>query len=210
MTNIIVNYYVKQEDGTWLLNAGLQGPQGPVGPAGPQGVRGTDITSSETAPANPLTGDLWIDDEGEIYTFDGKEWTDTDVNLTGPQGIQGANGLNGKDGANGKDGTNFTGLGIVFDPPSNPPDGTPVNVILTPQINGQNQNPVTGTIAAGVKGEKGDTGAAGASLSKITLTETPIIPGQSATISLAQFDQNGNPMPSVKFKTSLGKDAPDE
>ncbi|KMQ89981.1 hypothetical protein RF55_10317 [Lasius niger] len=177
----------ENEDGTWLLNAGLVGA---AGPSGPQGPRGNDITPSDTAPPDPMIGDSWMNDTGEISLWDGKEWVDTTINLTGPQGMQGITGPEGKEGAN------FTGLGIAFDPPSNPPDGSQVKVILTPQIDGNSQNPVTGTLAAGAKGEKGNTGADGASLSKITLTETPIIPGQSATISLAQFDQNGNPMPS--------------
>ncbi|QCE32957.1 hypothetical protein FAI41_04735 [Acetobacteraceae bacterium] len=201
MTNTILNYYVKQSDGTWLLNAGL---------VGKNGSRGTDTTVANTAPTDPIIGDNWIDDAGEIWTWDGTQWADTNINLTGAGGPPGAQGVNGTNGANGKDGASFTGLGIAFDPPSNPPDGSQVKIILTPQIDGNNQNPVTGILAAGVKGEKGDTGAAGASLSKITLTETPIVPGQSATISLKQFDQNGNPMPGAAFKTSVGKDAENE
>jgi len=49
---------------------GPAGPQGPVGPAG----ESVEFAVQTTPPANPRTGDLWLDDDQVLNIWDGNQW----------------------------------------------------------------------------------------------------------------------------------------
>tara|TARA_R110002153_G_scaffold241_5_gene1201 strand:+ start:1392 stop:4613 length:3222 start_codon:yes stop_codon:yes gene_type:complete len=91
-----------------LLNGGgptgPAGVQGPVGPAGGRGPKGTtwyeDIATSApgtTPTANfptltPLSGDYYLQFNGQVWEYTGLVWSITTINLQGPMGPQGPGG----------------------------------------------------------------------------------------------------------------------
>jgi len=91
-----------------LLNgggpAGPVGPIGPVGPSGGRGPKGTtwyeDTATSDpgTTPtanfptATPRTSDYYLQFNGVVWEYTGLAWSQTTIDLRGPQGIQGPGG----------------------------------------------------------------------------------------------------------------------
>jgi hypothetical protein len=89
-----------------LLNGGGPvGPPGPLGPPGPIGGRGErgslwyeDSTSSPGTDPNSLTftglvsGDNYLQANGDVWSWSGLTWSITSVNLLGPQGPAGSSG----------------------------------------------------------------------------------------------------------------------
>lgn len=89
-----------------LLNGGgPQGPPGPLGPPGPIGGRGErgslwyeDTSSAPGTNPNALTftglitGDNYLQSNGDVWTWSGLTWSLTAVNLLGPQGPSGSSG----------------------------------------------------------------------------------------------------------------------
>jgi len=93
---------------------GTQGATGPVGPAGTPGTNGTNgsnVLTSQGAPTGACTtGDTDIDiSGGEVYSCVSSAWSDTNNNITGPQGKQGLQGNPGATGPQGASGVPFTG-----------------------------------------------------------------------------------------------------
>ena len=82
-----------------LLNGGGPiGPAGPIGPPGPIGGRGergtewydgTDDPNVTPPTLTPLTADYYLQSNGDVWEFTGLTWSNTGINLTGPQGAQG-------------------------------------------------------------------------------------------------------------------------
>ena len=91
-----------------LLNGGgpngPQGPQGPTGPAGGRGEKGstwyedTSVVSPGNTPiavpptAAPLSGDYYLQFNGDVWEYNGTTWVITTVNLEGPTGPAGVTG----------------------------------------------------------------------------------------------------------------------
>ena len=91
-----------------LLNgggpSGPQGPQGPTGPAGGRGEKGSTWyeDTSVVAPGNtplavpptvtPLSGDYYLQFNGDVWEYNGNVWVITTVNLEGPTGPAGVTG----------------------------------------------------------------------------------------------------------------------
>jgi hypothetical protein len=83
-----------------LLNGGGPvGPAGPLGPPGPIGGRGERGSEWYEGTANPnvvpptltpLTADYYLQSNGDVWEFTGLTWTNTGINLVGPQGPAGA------------------------------------------------------------------------------------------------------------------------
>jgi len=82
-----------------LLNGGGPvGPAGPLGPPGPiggRGERGTEWYEGTADPnvvpptLTPLTADYYLQSNGDVWEFTGLTWTNTGINLVGPQGSAG-------------------------------------------------------------------------------------------------------------------------
>lgn len=82
-----------------LLNGGGPvGPAGPVGPIGPIGGRGergsewyegTDDPNVTAPTVTPLKADYYLQSNGDVWEYTGLTWTNTGINLTGPQGAVG-------------------------------------------------------------------------------------------------------------------------
>jgi hypothetical protein len=82
-----------------LLNGGGPvGPAGPLGPPGPiggRGERGTEWYEGTADPnvvpptLTPLTADYYLQSNGDVWEFTGLTWTNTGINLVGPQGPSG-------------------------------------------------------------------------------------------------------------------------
>ena len=101
-----------------LLNGGgPAGPAGPIGPTGPAGGRGPKGSTwyedtSTTAPGvspnvappttTPLSGDYYLQFNGQVWEYNGNTWVITTIDLQGPVGPQGASG----------------GFGLTFGSPS--------------------------------------------------------------------------------------------
>jgi hypothetical protein len=83
-----------------LLNGGGPvGPAGPLGPPGPIGGRGERGSEWYEGTANPnvvpptltpLTADYYLQSNGDVWEFTGLTWSNTGINLVGPQGPAGA------------------------------------------------------------------------------------------------------------------------
>lgn len=85
-----INYNFDQ-----LLQAG-GGPPGPTGLPGKQGVPGADgprgsLWTSGTSPSisSPKDGDQWLDPSGDVYTYQGGNFSFSGVNIRGPKGATG-------------------------------------------------------------------------------------------------------------------------
>lgn len=78
---------------------GPTGATGPKGDTGPQGTRGS-LWNSGSPVSNPNKGDQYVDNNGQVYQYNGSSWTAT-VNIKGPQGIQGNQGATGAQGPQG-------------------------------------------------------------------------------------------------------------
>lgn len=78
---------------------GPTGATGPKGDTGPQGTRGS-LWNSGSPISNPNKGDQYVDNNGQIYQYNGSSWTAT-VDIRGPQGIQGLQGATGPQGLQG-------------------------------------------------------------------------------------------------------------
>jgi hypothetical protein len=70
--------------------AGPQGPQGPFGPTGPQGVtgpqgiRGSKWFQGGSFPSSGVnSGDLFLENSGLVYEYNGTSWVSTGIDLTG-------------------------------------------------------------------------------------------------------------------------------
>lgn len=70
--------------------AGPQGPQGPFGPTGPQGligpqgIRGSKWFQGSSFPTTGInTGDLFLNNTGIVYEYDGSAWVSTGIDLIG-------------------------------------------------------------------------------------------------------------------------------
>jgi len=82
-----------------LLNGGGPiGPAGPIGPPGPIGGRGergtewyegTDDPNVTPPTLSPLTADYYLQANGDVWEYTGLTWSNTGINLRGPQGAQG-------------------------------------------------------------------------------------------------------------------------
>ena len=143
------------------LSAGPTGPTGAIGPTGPSvtgpiGPTGPDrLSVSDTAPASPISGDLWFDStEGKLYTYYDSYWIEIsgDAGPTGPTGPTGSVGATGATGPQGIQGqTGPTGSqGIQGDIGPTGPTGAQ-------GIQGQ-----TGpTGSQGIQGDIGPTGPTG-------------------------------------------------
>ena len=93
----------------YWLNAGsisIVGPEGPQGPKGDKGDTGesTKWYTGEYKPANPNIGDLYLNNQGQVF-----QYSETNVwlpitNIKGPQGIQGLQGIQGPQGPQGPEG----------------------------------------------------------------------------------------------------------
>ena len=93
----------------YWLNAGsisVVGPQGPQGPKGDKGDTGesTKWYTGQYEPANPNIGDLYLNNQGQVF-----QYTETNVwlpitNIKGPQGIRGLQGIQGPQGPQGPQG----------------------------------------------------------------------------------------------------------
>ena len=109
-----------------VVNWSVQGPIGPAGTPGANGTNGTDgtngtngangtngsnVLTSQGAPTGACTtGDTDIDiSGGEVYSCVSSAWSDTNNNITGPQGKQGLQGNPGATGPQGASGVPFTG-----------------------------------------------------------------------------------------------------
>jgi len=78
---------------------GPAGPAGPTGPAGGRGLRGAtwykDTTPTPGVDPNSIiilglnNDDLYLQANGQIWRYNGNVWTESLINLTGPQGEQG-------------------------------------------------------------------------------------------------------------------------
>lgn len=83
-----------------------------VGKDGDDGAPGATIMVQDAEPATSYPpGSLWIDQDSadlDVYQLGGDPlaWTDTGVNLKGPQGDPGTDGTDGTDGADGVNGIN--------------------------------------------------------------------------------------------------------
>ena len=91
-----------------LLNGGgpngPQGPQGPTGPAGGRGEKGSTWyeDTSVVVPGNtpiavpptaaPLSGDYYLQFNGDVWEYNGTTWVITTINLEGPTGPAGVTG----------------------------------------------------------------------------------------------------------------------
>ncbi len=83
-----------------LLNGGGPvGPAGPIGPSGPIGGRGergtewyegTDNPNVTPPTITPLQADYYLQSNGDVWEYTGLTWTNTGINLTGPQGPTGS------------------------------------------------------------------------------------------------------------------------
>ena len=80
---------------------GPLGPAGPVGPPGPIGGRGergtewyegTDDPNVTPPTTTPLAADYYLQSNGDVWEYTGLTWTNTGINLTGPQGATGSSG----------------------------------------------------------------------------------------------------------------------
>ena len=70
------------------------------------GVFPATVTSSDTAPSNPNTGDLWYrTDDSTLYVYYNDGSSSQWVGVSGPTGPAGPAGTNGADGADGADGS---------------------------------------------------------------------------------------------------------
>ena len=78
---------------------GPTGATGPAGATGPQGTRGS-LWSSPAPLSSPNAFDQYVDNNGQIYQYNGSSWIAT-VNIRGPQGIQGLQGATGAQGPQG-------------------------------------------------------------------------------------------------------------
>lgn len=90
-----------------LLNGGgpvgPRGPIGPIGPIGGRGIRGSqwfkDPTPTPGTDPNNLIfieleeGDNFLQANGTVWNWNGTVWSNTSINLTGPQGIAGTSGF---------------------------------------------------------------------------------------------------------------------
>ena len=82
-----------------LLNGGGPvgplGPMGPIGPIGGRGERGsewyegTDNPNITAPTVTPLKADYYLQSNGDVWEYTGLTWTNTTINLTGPQGAVG-------------------------------------------------------------------------------------------------------------------------
>jgi len=146
---------------------GVTGPQGPTGATGTTGVTGVtgaagkdgssvtilgDFVGGGNPPNDPSVnpspfpdgytpslGDGFLDENGELWTWNGTQWVDVG-SIQGPPGVTGATGLIGATGATGAPGT---------------PGATGVTGATGPS----GSNGATG--ATGVTGPQGSTGATG-------------------------------------------------
>jgi len=89
--------------------AGPSGPAGPTGPPGTGGAGGASVTVSDTAPANPNSGDLWFTSaEGQLYLWyqdpTSQQWVPASSGA-GPQGVAGVQGPIGATGPLGPTGS---------------------------------------------------------------------------------------------------------
>ena len=83
-----------------LLNGGGPvGPAGPLGPSGPIGGRGergtewyegTDDPNVTPPTVTPLAADYYLQSNGDVWEYTGLVWSNTGINLKGPQGATGA------------------------------------------------------------------------------------------------------------------------
>lgn len=86
-----------------LNGGGAPGPRGlpgPTGPAGGRGLRGAtwykDTTSAPGVSPNSIiipnlnNDDLYLQADGQIWTYNGTVWVEGSINLTGPQGEAGS------------------------------------------------------------------------------------------------------------------------
>jgi hypothetical protein len=103
----------------WIDFQGPQGVQGDPGTDGADGAPGADgadgaVWSAGTVPGDGVgaDGDFHLTAAGQVYEKVAGTWTDTGLNLTGPQGVQGDPGLDGADGGTGPQGD----PGLSFDP----------------------------------------------------------------------------------------------
>ncbi len=78
---------------------GPTGATGPAGATGAQGPRGS-LWNSGSPVSNANSGDQYVDNNGQVYQYNGNTWTAT-VNIRGPQGIQGNQGATGAQGPQG-------------------------------------------------------------------------------------------------------------
>jgi len=81
--------------------AGIQGPVGPAGGRGPKGTTWYEDTATSapgtTPTANfptltPLSGDYYLQFNGQVWEYTGLVWSITTINLQGPMGPQGPGG----------------------------------------------------------------------------------------------------------------------
>ena len=89
-----------------LAGGGPQGPiglQGIIGPNCAQGDRGslwyespTSGTAGAGVPLSIFVKDKILDGDGEVWEYDGANWIDTTINLTGPTGAVGNAGAGGE------------------------------------------------------------------------------------------------------------------
>jgi hypothetical protein len=81
------------------------GPEGPVGPQGPQGEKG-EATKIYTGDVPQVVGqlkkgDIWINNQGKLYYYNGMTSWVPHADLKGPQGVQGPEGPKGDQGIQG-------------------------------------------------------------------------------------------------------------
>lgn len=93
------------KEGPFWFNIGqfpVPGPKGDTGARGPQGIQGIrgSIWNSGSPVYNPNTFDQYVDNNGQVYQYNGSSWIAT-VNIRGPQGIQGIQGIPGPQGIQG-------------------------------------------------------------------------------------------------------------
>lgn len=89
----------------WLDVGALNivGPQGPEGPEGPKGDTGesTKWYTGAQQPPNANVGDMYLNNQGQVFQYSsGNEWVPTS-NIKGPQGSQGIQGIQGPRGEQG-------------------------------------------------------------------------------------------------------------
>lgn len=87
---------------------GPQGIQGTDGERGSDWFEGAANPNTLSFPVTLLSGDMYLQDNGEVWQHDGTSWVDTGKNLTGPQGSQGVQGIQGTQGTQGNQGIQGT------------------------------------------------------------------------------------------------------
>jgi hypothetical protein len=77
--------------------------RGATGPAGADGVGGgSSVTTSDTAPTSPNSGDQWFDTtSGTLYVYYNDGTSSQWIGVSGPSGTDGADGTDGVDGVAG-------------------------------------------------------------------------------------------------------------